>query len=77
MLTGTTPSQHGVTWNSDRTEEFGTIDTPTMSELAKKSGFTTAAFFSKSKFRYLQKAGTLDHMQASRGGELWMATRHR
>lgn len=75
MLTGMAAANHGVTWNSDRTAELGTIDTPTIFERAKDAGFTTAAFFSKSKFRHLQKAGTLDFTQAPTGIDLWMATK--
>lgn len=75
MLTGLPPAQHGITWNDDRSDEEGTVSVPTVFELAKAAGFTTAGFFSKPKFRHLQKAGTLDYSQAPRGAEMWMATR--
>lgn len=75
MLTGVTPEVHGITWNSDETEHEGTVKVLTVFEVAKKHGFTTAAFFSKPKFRHLQKAGTLDYTQAPRGLETWMATK--
>ena len=58
MLTGLAPSTHGVTWNSDRTDELGVVTAPTIFALAKQSGFTTAAFFSKSKFHHLQQPGS-------------------
>ena len=61
MLTGVTPDVHGVTWNSDKTREFGYVKAPTIFEIAKTNGFTTAAFFSKTKFHHLQKPGTLDY----------------
>ncbi|CAN5604664.1 alkaline phosphatase [soil metagenome] len=67
MLTGVPPSVHGITWNSDRTAEHGAVETPTVFGLAKRHGFTTAAFFSKAKLRHLEQPGTLDHAQAPAG----------
>lgn len=67
MLTGVPPSVHGITWNSDRTDVHGTVETPTVFALAKQRGFTTAAFFSKAKLRHLEQPGTLDHAQAPTG----------
>lgn len=74
MLTGVTPDIHGITWNSDETEEFGFVGVPTVFELAKANGYTTAAFFSKTKFHHLQKPGTLDYSQAPDGAN-WLATK--
>ncbi|MBI4546179.1 MAG: alkaline phosphatase [Gemmatimonadetes bacterium] len=48
---------------------------PTVFELAKQAGFGTAAFFSKSKFRHLERPGSLDHAQSPDGSEHWLATR--
>lgn len=67
MLTGLPPEVHGVTWNTDRTSETGTIGAETIFEIAKREGFRTAAFMSKSKLKHLAKPGTLDHMQAPGG----------
>lgn len=75
MLTGQPPERHGITWNSDETDEVGEVAVPTVFEVAKSAGYTTAAFFSKSKFHHLQKPGTLDYTQAPEGGDKWMATR--
>ncbi|HSL70133.1 MAG TPA: ectonucleotide pyrophosphatase/phosphodiesterase, partial [Longimicrobiales bacterium] len=75
MLTGVGPEIHGITWNSDRTAEFGVVETPTVFAIAKAGGFTTAAFFSKAKFHHLQQPGTLDYTQAPSGVEVFMATR--
>lgn len=74
MLTGVPPEVHGVTWNEDQTDEHGTVDVQTVFEVAKGQGYTTAAFFSKSKFHHLQKPGTLDYTQAPDGYDKWMAT---
>lgn len=74
MLTGVPPEVHGVTWNDDQTDVHGTVDVATVFEVAKDRGYTTAAFFSKSKFHHLQKPGTLDYTQAPDGIEHLMAT---
>jgi hypothetical protein len=39
MLTGLAPSVHGVTWNSDRTDELGVVTAPTVFALAKQRGY--------------------------------------
>ncbi len=74
MLTGVPPEQHGVTWNSDKTDVHGVVDVTTVFEAAKRAGLGTAAFFSKSKFQHLQKPGTLDHTQAPDGWTHLLAT---
>lgn len=74
MLTGVTPDVHGITWNSDEVDEHGYVRVPTVFEIAKASGFTTAGFFSKAKFRHLEKPGSFDYSQAPRGDN-WLANR--
>jgi predicted AlkP superfamily pyrophosphatase or phosphodiesterase len=73
MLTGVTPDVHGITWNSDQTDEHGVVQVETVFEVAKRNGFSTAAFFSKAKLRHLQRPNSLDYVQAPRGLEVWMA----
>jgi arylsulfatase A-like enzyme len=75
MLTGVTPEVHGITWNDDRTRVHGVVSTPTVFGDARRAGFRTAAFFAKPKFRHLLVPGTLDHSQAPRGLDAWLATR--
>ena len=75
MLTGVTPDVHGITWNSDRTASMGVVSSTTVFELAKQAGYTTAGFFSKSKFRHLQKPNSFDYTQAPHGLDMWLATR--
>jgi predicted AlkP superfamily pyrophosphatase or phosphodiesterase len=70
MLTGVTPDIHGITWNSDRTDELGTVSVPTVFELAHQAGYHTAAFFSKSKFNHLVREGSLDEVGVPNGGVL-------
>jgi predicted AlkP superfamily pyrophosphatase or phosphodiesterase len=74
MLTGVTPEIHGITWNSDETDELGYVRVATVFELARQNGYTTAAFFSKTKFHHLEKPGTLDYSQAPDGAN-WLATK--
>ena len=68
MLTGVGADVHGVTWNSDKTKEKGYVTVPTVFGLAHESGFTTAAFFSKTKFHHLEIPSTLDYSRSPKGG---------
>jgi arylsulfatase A-like enzyme len=68
MLTGVTPETHGITWNSDRTDELGTVAVPTVFDLAHDAGYRTAAFFSKSKFNHLVHDGSLDAVRVPGAG---------
>jgi predicted AlkP superfamily pyrophosphatase or phosphodiesterase len=76
MLTGVDSDQHGVTWNSDKTASRGYVNVPTIFGLAKTGGFTTAAFFSKTKFQHLETPSTLDFARGPTRGPLpWSAAR--
>jgi arylsulfatase A-like enzyme len=67
MLTGETPDRHHVLWNNVVTADLDEIELPNIFSVARGQGYTTAAFFSKSKFHPLQREGTLDYSQAPRG----------
>lgn len=74
MLTGVEPDKHGITWNSDKTGEFGYVHVPTVFSLAHEAGFTTAAFFSKTKFHHIDAPNTIDYVRAPTGGVIpWNA----
>jgi len=61
MLTGVTPEKHAILWNGDLPLSEPVYPTaPTIFELAKKAGRTTAMVAGKSKFSVLDKPGTLD-----------------
>lgn len=75
MVTGVTPEVHGITWNNDRTGSLGFVASSTIFEIARAAGYSTAGFFSKSKFRHLQKPNSFDYTQAPRGLDMWQATR--
>ena len=74
MLTGVDVDAHGITWNSDKTGQFGHVKVPTVFGLAHDAGFTTAAFFSKTKFHHIDAPNTIDHVKAPKGGSIpWNA----
>ena len=58
MLTGVVPARHGVTWNGHIEESYPNV--PTLFELAKRAGYTTAVVAGKTKLVVLTKPGTLD-----------------
>ncbi len=76
MLTGVDSDQHGVTWNSDKTASRGYVAVPTIFGLAKNAGFTTAAFFSKTKFQHIAAPSSLDYTRGpSRSPTPWSSAR--
>ncbi|CAN5821934.1 alkaline phosphatase [soil metagenome] len=60
MLTGVSPETHGITWNTDRTRQYGAVRVPTVFELAEQAGLRTALFLGKRKLRHLVREGTGD-----------------
>ncbi|MBI3886049.1 MAG: alkaline phosphatase family protein [Opitutae bacterium] len=61
MLTGISPRKHAIYWDKLlplTTPEWPTR--PTLFELAKRAGCTTALIAGKAKFRHLHKPGTID-----------------
>jgi predicted AlkP superfamily pyrophosphatase or phosphodiesterase len=75
MLTGEEPEQHGITWNSNETDDHGVVAVPTIFAKAHEAGFRTAAFFSKGKFNHLEVPNSLDHTEAPEGNDKWSASR--
>jgi predicted AlkP superfamily pyrophosphatase or phosphodiesterase len=67
MLTGLPPEEHGVLWNNVATADADSVDLPNVFSMARKHGYSTAAFFSKAKFQPLQVEGSLDYSQAPGG----------
>jgi predicted AlkP superfamily pyrophosphatase or phosphodiesterase len=58
MLTGVSPQKHGITWNEHIEESYP--ESPTVFEVAKQAGLTTALASGKTKFIVFDKPGTLD-----------------
>src|SRR5690606_13322020 len=67
MLTGQPPERHKVLWNKAANADFDLVGLPTVFGVARDRGYSTAAFFSKSKFQPLQQPGSLDYSQAPGG----------
>lgn len=75
MLTGRTPDAHGITFNRAMDEET-VVQVPTIFEIARERGLSTAAFYSKAKFRHLDRPNSYDYRQVpSFNSDNWMATR--
>ena len=61
MLTGVPPEKHRVTWNTDEPHpQQPWPAVPTLFEIAKQAGHTTAVVAGKSKFNIFQKPGVLN-----------------
>lgn len=59
MLTGLEVARHGVSWNDYKP---GEISVPTIFSLVKKSGKSTAAFYTKPKFYFLARKADYDFL---------------
>ena len=75
MLTGVPPAVHGITWNYEQVENAGTVQLPTVFDLAQSAGKTTAGFFGKAKFRHLLRRDAPRFRMAPHGNDLWAAPR--
>ena len=65
MLTGCIPRRHEVEWNIDLPlKEPVYPKVPTLFDLAKKAGYTTAVAAGKSKFDIFNRPGSVDHFFA-------------
>lgn len=63
MVTGVVPQKHAIHWNEDLPfSEPVYPKKPTVMEMAKQAGYTTAMVAGKSKFSALNKPGTLDYV---------------
>ena len=58
ILTGVSPQKHGVEWNDHIEEAFSLV--PTLFEVARRNGLSTAMVTGKTKFVALDKPGTID-----------------
>lgn len=61
MLTGVAPDGHGILWNGDLPFSKPVYpNVPTLFQVAKKAGFSTAMVAGKSKFNVLDVPGSID-----------------
>jgi predicted AlkP superfamily pyrophosphatase or phosphodiesterase len=64
MLTGVNPRKHGIEWNRDLPlKEPVYPNFPTIFEMARRVGYTTAMAAGKSKFDTLNKPGTVNYVR--------------
>lgn len=59
MLTGVGVAKHQMTWNSWK-PELGVVKVPTVFEVARRAGLSTAMFVGKEKFQHLKRPESLD-----------------
>jgi arylsulfatase A-like enzyme len=64
MFTGVTPTRHKVLWNDDRDVDPSMLAVPTLFELAKKAGYSSAMVIGKHKLGIMAKPGTVDWLNA-------------
>ena len=63
MLTAVTPRKHGIEWNKDLPfSEPVYPNYPTIFEMARRAGYSTAMSTGKSKFDSLNKPGTIQYV---------------
>ena len=63
MLTAVTPRKHGIEWNRDLPlKEPVYPNVPTIFEMARRAGYTTAMATGKSKFAAVNKPGTIQYL---------------
>lgn len=58
ILTGVPPQRHGIEWNDHIEEAYSLV--PTLFEVAKRNGLSTAMVTGKTKFVALDKPGSID-----------------
>jgi len=64
MLTGVSPARHHITWNDDRPVAAGALKVPTLFDLAKKAGYSTAMVVGKHKLGIMARPGMVDWLVA-------------
>jgi hypothetical protein len=73
MLTGVTPERHGVLWNGDLPEPaFPRV--PTIFEVVKRGGYTTALITGKTKFVALERFGSMDWSSVAKATDVEVGT---
>ncbi|MBK5276324.1 MAG: alkaline phosphatase family protein [Desulfuromonadales bacterium] len=65
MLTGVSPAKHRITWNDDRHAGSGVLKVPTIFDLTKKAGYSTAMVVGKHKLCIMARPGSVECTMAS------------
>src|SRR5215470_11984639 len=74
MLSGYTPSVHGITWDDYRPES-GPIGVPTVFTVARAAGLRTVLVAGKEKFRQLDVPGSIQRFDLCAGDDQEVAGR--
>jgi arylsulfatase A-like enzyme len=74
MLSGYSPSVHGITWDEFRSDK-GPISVPTVFSAARAAGLRTVLVAGKDKFRQLDIPGTVQRFDLCAGNDEEVATR--
>jgi predicted AlkP superfamily pyrophosphatase or phosphodiesterase len=74
MLSGYSPSVHGITWDEFRPEK-GLIPVPTLFSVARAAGLRTVLVAGKEKFRQLDLPGSVERFDLCAGNDEEVATR--
>ena len=64
MLTGVGPEVHGITWNTHAADRLEYVQVPTVFELVRAAGLSSAAFVAKAKFRHIFDPSEMDYFEA-------------
>jgi arylsulfatase A-like enzyme len=71
MLTGVPPSRHGITWNDDTTGHgLDRVTVPTVFDVARQAGFTSAMYVGKSKLSAILHSGAPTYVKIPSPAEI-------
>lgn len=73
MLTGVTPSRHGILFNDDVSSQSVPLEMTTFVDLTGEAGYTSAMFMGKSKLRLLVHPNPLGTVSIPPTGQIWLA----
>lgn len=73
MLTGVTPSRHGILFNDDVSSQSQPLEMSTFVDLTNQAGYTGALFMGKSKLRLLVHPNSLTTASIPPTGQIWLA----
>lgn len=73
MMTGLVPERHGITWNDDTTGHNEPVGVPTIFDIAKQAGYTSAMFVGKSKLIPIVHVGAPTKVDIPATGQVWLA----
>ena len=73
MLTGVIPLRHGILWNDDLTTLPQLLEVPTIFDVIRDAGYTSAMFVGKSKLRTIVHTSAPTRVSIPPVDETWLA----